>query len=461
MSNQLFMGVKENQEKNIKENKKSVWVIFSVCVLTGFLFFPGINKAEAGNCGGATTCVCGDTVTSNYTLPGDLSCTGNGLVAGASDITIDGNSHSITGDGGSGEYGISGVLGNVIVKNITLTNFYYGISVSSVSGCTIQNVTINSSYFGVVFGDASNNSLTGSTFYNNQYALDLSGSNSNTFTGNTINSNAYAIWLTGSGSNTFTGNTIDSNAYAIYLNVSNSNTFSNNIVSNNVTGLYLKTSTNTYSSNQFLHNPISKMLTFVDTSARTKNVNDTVSFDFSMFTASGSACSSCSYSITTSPSETVTSTVAVNRVTGSFTATKSGIYSLITSVSDTTNNTTTKIMLFFVGNTSSQTVRYYYRGIQPTHYGNIAGTINDTQSLLFTAPTSTEIGLCDAWVQASPDEKPNYPFSNLSSIDTYAWYKHTKVAGGYIGVERSVTYGQGTNLSSSTPAVGLTEILLI
>jgi len=59
-----------------------------------------VGQALGADCGGETPCACGDTVTSSYTLQTDLNCTnaGNCLNAGANDIIIDLNGHTISGD---------------------------------------------------------------------------------------------------------------------------------------------------------------------------------------------------------------------------------------------------------------------------------------------------------------------------------------------------------------------------
>jgi len=187
------------------------------------------------------------------------------------------------------------------------------------------------------------------------------------------------------------------------------------------------------------------MLTFSEV-ARTKNLNDSVSFNVSMFTANGASCSNCTYTVTTSPSETVISSKAGNNITGSFTVTKYGVYSLIFTITDSNNNVTTKNFLFFVNATGSKTTTYYLRGTLPTH-GQPAA--NDSKSLLLTAPTSTETWNCFGFIQNSPDQMPDYPLASLSGINVYSWYK-LDIAG-YIGVERFFTYGNTVDKSSAVP----------
>ena len=166
------------------------------------------------------------------------------------------------------------------------------------------------------------------------------------------------------------------------------------------------------------------MLTFTE-NTRTKNVGDNVTFSVSAFNLNGTEFSGCT-TVTISPSESSLSYSdnGSGTVTGSFTPTKSGTYSLNFTVTDENSNTTKRRMLFFVGNTASTTTKYYFRGINPTH-GQPYGTGQDSKTLLLTAPTSTEEWNCGGWIQNSPDEIPNYPLANLSAIDTYTWYKQS------------------------------------
>jgi hypothetical protein len=62
---------------------------------------------------------CAQTVTTNAVLMQDLVCSGDGIVIGASGITIDLKGFTVRGDRGSVEYGINAFLGydDVTVKN--------------------------------------------------------------------------------------------------------------------------------------------------------------------------------------------------------------------------------------------------------------------------------------------------------------------------------------------------------
>ncbi len=70
---------------------------------------------------------CGDTVTANTTLTGNLSCSGTALVIGADSIVIDLGGYTLSGDGtGSGVFDGSGHSGFTI-RNGRIANFKFGV----------------------------------------------------------------------------------------------------------------------------------------------------------------------------------------------------------------------------------------------------------------------------------------------------------------------------------------------
>lgn len=81
------------------------------------------TDASAAVCGGAVVCACGDTVTSDYTLPGNLVCAparSVGLVIGADNVTLDGGGFGIT-----------------MQRNSSV-----GVSVTAFADVTITNLTV-------------------------------------------------------------------------------------------------------------------------------------------------------------------------------------------------------------------------------------------------------------------------------------------------------------------------------
>ncbi|MCX8202525.1 MAG: hypothetical protein N3G74_01835, partial [Candidatus Micrarchaeota archaeon] len=62
-------------------NNLFIFILFSLYFLSSISF--------AANCGGSTPCNCGDTVTEDYTMTSDLTCSGTALYIGADDIVLD------------------------------------------------------------------------------------------------------------------------------------------------------------------------------------------------------------------------------------------------------------------------------------------------------------------------------------------------------------------------------------
>jgi len=101
---------------------------------------------------------CGDTVTKSCTLNGSMSCTNaaqNGLIIGASDITIDGAGHKMTGNVASAtctgsqtspcvtHSGIvnDGGWDNVVVEDLEIENFCTGVVIGT-GGVTVEHMSV-------------------------------------------------------------------------------------------------------------------------------------------------------------------------------------------------------------------------------------------------------------------------------------------------------------------------------
>ena len=84
---------------------------------------------EATGKGGTPITACGQVVTTNALLTQDLVCTGDGIVVGASGITIDLKGFTIRGDRDVGDYGIDDSAGfdNITIMNGMIRNFYLGV----------------------------------------------------------------------------------------------------------------------------------------------------------------------------------------------------------------------------------------------------------------------------------------------------------------------------------------------
>ena len=120
-------------------------VFIPLLLLACFAVAPGL---EAASCGGAQPCQCGDTVTSNYLLGGDLGpCSGHGLVV-KSNVVLDCRGFQITGLGGTSEqYGISlsgkpgAEISGATVKGCRVSRFHRGIRLRAASSNPIADNT--------------------------------------------------------------------------------------------------------------------------------------------------------------------------------------------------------------------------------------------------------------------------------------------------------------------------------
>ncbi len=160
----------------------------------------------------------------------------------SNDVVFDGNGHTIDGViGTSTTYGVhvynpNVSLSNVIVKNLTVTDWYFGILLEFSSNSKLIGNTANSNYWdGILVGYSGNNMLMDNTASNNQAGIYLAHSNSNMLSGNNVSSNKLeGIVMDNSSSNTLSGNMANSRSYhGIDMRYSDYNTLSGNTANSN------------------------------------------------------------------------------------------------------------------------------------------------------------------------------------------------------------------------------------
>ncbi len=362
------------------------------------------HQALAANCGGAVVCSCGDTVTSDYTLPADLTCSSHGLVVGADDITIDGNGHKITINDTLRAY--TGILNNgfnnITIQNLTIDGWAReGIFMGGTAGTHISNIT-----------------LLNNTINNTRYAIHPQYVDSGTFSGNTIyNADSLGVWIVNANNINFTNNTFLYSARPFGA-AGNNWTIDNNYFLKGRENMDTGFITSTITNNQIIDGAISKMITWNEIS-RLLSKGDTVNFSFAMNDFYGAACPGCTYTATTYPTETVTDSAVGNNVTGSFVVNNSGTYSLEITITDTQGNYFKKNYMFLVDPTGSQTTRYYFTP-DLTYHAQGAGT--DAKALRLTAPIADAEWQCDKWIGNSVDEIPDYPLAVVDRVDYEVWY---------------------------------------
>jgi len=263
-----------------------------------------------------TTIECGQEITENTILYNDVAnCSGNGIVIGSDNITLDCAGHTISGVGlitinafgvkngnaFGGEHGYD----NVIIKNCNIFNFTMGVSLfdvqnSTVTGnnisynhcygkikCssagwgividTLHNSTISDNFLsknyqsGISMGHSNGNLISNNTvlFSSNGWAgIDLSTDNFfNTISGNTITGNSGGLKIynccgaTGGANNTISNNNFDANNWANIIldsGTSYNKIFNNNISDSTQYGIYVGFGGSSYNEiyhNNFIDNP--------------------------------------------------------------------------------------------------------------------------------------------------------------------------------------------------------------
>jgi parallel beta-helix repeat protein len=208
----------------------------------GDTLLPYNNSGEINNTGdlypltGIGYIGCGGTtqnVTTNITLVSDLTTTGTCFTVTGNNLDLDCGGYSITGDGGSLDYGfdISSVNGTDIL-NCTIINFSVGARIvqgvnHSVTSCTFENNT--NAGISVSNALSSNISILNVTIFGNSVnGINLSDSSFVDILNSTIYNVSTGIILTTSPNNTIIGNTISNNTVGMNLTSSNDNNVYNN-----------------------------------------------------------------------------------------------------------------------------------------------------------------------------------------------------------------------------------------
>ena len=138
--------------------------LMNIIAITTVIMVFASGTAIAKDCGnGIAPCECGDTIVSDWTFTGDLTCPADthGLTIGADGITIDGAGYRMTGsetadacdfvgeaDPGAGYCGIFNMgRDNVVIKNLEITNFCTGIGLQGSGKDPVVTNTIENCEF--------------------------------------------------------------------------------------------------------------------------------------------------------------------------------------------------------------------------------------------------------------------------------------------------------------------------
>ncbi|WP_240145689.1 NosD domain-containing protein [Halococcus salsus] len=150
-----------------------------------------------------------------YTLSADLSADSTCIRIAASDVTLDGNGHTI--EGGSSGVGVEAsgdsTLSGVTVKNVETTGFTRGILFENVEDGTIAGSTTTGATEGITLLSTDDTTIKGSTATGNALGVELRKASGNTITGTAANDNKYGLHIErGSRHNEFTDDTASRNA---------------------------------------------------------------------------------------------------------------------------------------------------------------------------------------------------------------------------------------------------------
>lgn len=189
---------------------------------------------------------CGQIVTEDVTLTSDLNCSsGDGLIVGASGITINLNGYKITASDDADSLGLSmdydgssGVLvanaDDVTISGLgAIENFDRGVTFMGSSGGQVADVQLANNGIGVLTSGSEGTELSRNTITNNGIAVISDSSNGGVVAFNQVVANLeQGILLLGSDKNVVAANNMFGNGdNGIYLDImSNGNTIDYNTV---------------------------------------------------------------------------------------------------------------------------------------------------------------------------------------------------------------------------------------
>ena len=196
-----------------------------------------------------------------YILTQDVSSTTTCFTITASNVTLDCNGYTITGN--NTDYGVFLNNSNSSkVKNCNVGNFSDGFYLYTSNYNILRNNTVfNNSYGFRLSGHSDNNIFLNNRVFNNSRAGFLPGASYNTISNNIISDNEYGIMFRGTVSNTIINNAITYNIYGLGVLVppgSSNNVIKNNIISDNEYGYrdHKSLSSNNLFFNNYFNNTI-------------------------------------------------------------------------------------------------------------------------------------------------------------------------------------------------------------
>ena len=166
----------------------------------------------------------------------------------SSNVIFDGAEYTISGEDTPWTYGVyvynPVALINVTVRNLNVTDWYYGIYYNNTGNGTIRGNNASNNSNGIVLDFSSNNVLSGNIASYNVLGIYVNSSSSNNLSSNHVFGNGNGIIMMFSSNNNLSRNNASDNKVGIYLSDSSINSLNSNIVSNNNMGVILASSSN-------------------------------------------------------------------------------------------------------------------------------------------------------------------------------------------------------------------------
>jgi parallel beta-helix repeat protein len=164
---------------------------------------------------------CGGTITASTTLRGDLTgCSGDGLVVGADNLTLDLGRHTIAGTGANGSAGIrlAGHHG-VTIRNGTVKDFAAGVALSDADRNRLQRLVLqDNAGRGVDARSSDGNVFDGLVAAGNTTALALTEADANLVRGSVFRGNPITgVLVIASARNRVQRNLVDGSSNGVAL----------------------------------------------------------------------------------------------------------------------------------------------------------------------------------------------------------------------------------------------------
>lgn len=186
MSQRIRSGGDRPSNKRLPAAAVRLPSFIAVCLLF-FLFIAsqslGVTatryiRSNGGDCASIGSW---DQATKTCTLSGDLAFTANGIVIDGDGITLDGAGHTITGAGGFTSGVSYYVKSNIVVKNLSIRQFRYGVNLLSVNNAIVDAGTFNANTFGAYLQNRSGTQAYGNSFNGNTTQAVITGGSGNVF----------------------------------------------------------------------------------------------------------------------------------------------------------------------------------------------------------------------------------------------------------------------------------------